>query len=70
MTRIPVISGLEMVKVLYHKGWKPVRQVGTSHLIMKKVGVPDLLSIPMKDELKPGIVHTCIRIAGLTDDDF
>jgi len=39
-------------------------------LIMKKDGVPDLLSIPMKDELKPGIVHTCIRIAGLTEDDF
>jgi hypothetical protein len=37
---------------------------------MKKDGVPDLLSIPMKDELKPEIVHTCIRIAGLTEDDF
>ena len=29
MKRMPVISGLEMVKVLYRKGWKPVRQVGT-----------------------------------------
>jgi hypothetical protein len=39
----------------------------TSHLIMKKEGVPDLLSIPMKDELKHGIVHTRIRITGLAE---
>jgi predicted RNA binding protein YcfA (HicA-like mRNA interferase family) len=68
--RLPVISGLEMVKVLHRKGWKIVRQVGTSHLIMKKEGIPHLLSIPMRDELKPGIVKECIRIAGLIEDDF
>jgi len=67
MTKMPVISGLEMVKMLYRIGWKPIRQVGTSHLIMKKEGVPDILSIPMKDELKSGIVHTRIRITGLTE---
>jgi predicted RNA binding protein YcfA (HicA-like mRNA interferase family) len=68
--KLPVISGLEMEKILYRKGWEPVRQVGTSHLIMKKKGNPDEISIPMHRELKKGIVNRIIKIAELTEDDF
>ena len=38
--KMPVISGLEMVKVLHRKGWIAVRQTG-SHIIMQKDDVPD-----------------------------
>jgi len=67
--KLPVISGREMVKALHRKGWTAVRQTG-SHVIMQKDDVPDEISVPQHDELKPGIVHRCIVIAGLTKDDF
>ena len=67
--KLPVLSGKEMVKVLHRKGWTAVRQTG-SHVIMQKDDVFDELSIPQHNELKPGIVHRCITIAGLTEDDF
>ena len=67
--KLPVVSGREMVKVLHKKGWTAIRQTG-SHVIMQKDDVPDELSVPQHNELKPGIVHRCIDIAGLTEDDF
>jgi predicted RNA binding protein YcfA (HicA-like mRNA interferase family) len=67
--KMPVISGLEMVKVLHRKGWTAIRQTG-SHIIMQKDDVPDEISVPQHRELKPGIVHRCIAIAELTEDDF
>ncbi|WAC05733.1 MAG: type II toxin-antitoxin system HicA family toxin [Methanoregula sp.] len=69
--RLPVISGREMIKVLHRKGWIVSRKTRRgSHVIMQKEGVIDELSVPLHDELKPGIVHRCIAIAGLTGDDF
>jgi predicted RNA binding protein YcfA (HicA-like mRNA interferase family) len=67
--KLPVISGREMVKVLHRKGWKPYRQTG-SHVIMQNADETQELSIPQHRELSVGIVHECIRVAGLTEDDF
>jgi predicted RNA binding protein YcfA (HicA-like mRNA interferase family) len=67
----PVVSGLEMVKILHRRGWTDVRKTRKgSHLIMKKEGVFDNLAIPLHDELTVGVIHHCIVIAGLTDEDF
>ena len=67
--KLPVISGREMVKILYRKGWKVYRQTG-SHIIMQDADGRRELSIPQHRELKPGMVHLCIRQADLTQDDF
>ncbi len=43
----PVISGLEMIKVLRRKGWIVLRKTKTgSHVIMKKEGNPEHLAVP------------------------
>ncbi|MDD1703240.1 MAG: type II toxin-antitoxin system HicA family toxin [Methanoregula sp.] len=67
----PVVSGLEMIKILHRWGWTDVRKTKKgSHLIMKKEGVFDNLAIPLHDELTVGVIPHCIVVAGLTDEDF
>ncbi len=67
--KIPVVSGLEMVKILHRKGWHVYRQTG-SHVIMQNADETLELSIPQHTTLKKGMVHHCIRVAGLNDNDF
>jgi predicted RNA binding protein YcfA (HicA-like mRNA interferase family) len=67
--KLPVISGLEMVKALHRKGWITRRQTG-SHVIMERLDPWAELSIPQHKVLKRGIVHNCFVTAGLTADDF
>jgi len=67
--KLPVISGREMVKILHRKGWKPYRQTG-SHVIMQNSDETLELSIPLHRELSPGVVHECMKVADLRDDDF
>ena len=65
MTRLPVISGFEMVKILTRFGWTPVRQTG-SHCIMKKQGSIFRIFIPQHRELRPGIIHQIMKEADLS----
>jgi predicted RNA binding protein YcfA (HicA-like mRNA interferase family) len=58
-----------MVKILYRKGWKPYRQTG-SHIVMQNTNETEEISIPQHRELSSGIVHECIKVAGLTEEDF
>jgi len=60
MTRLPVVSGFEKVKILTQFGWTPVRQTGC-HCIMKKTGSPFRIVIPQHKELRPGIIHQIIK---------
>jgi len=67
----PVVSGLDMVKILHQRGWTDVRKTlkrQSSH--HEKEGVFDNLAIPLHDELTVGVIHHCIVIAGLTEEDF
>jgi predicted RNA binding protein YcfA (HicA-like mRNA interferase family) len=67
--KLPVISGREMIKILHRKGWIGVSQ-RSSHVKMMHRQKGLKLVIPLHNELKPGVVHECIVMAGLTEDDF
>jgi len=65
MTRLPNISGYEMVKILKRFDWIPVRQTGY-HVIMKKADSIYRIVVPQHKELKPGIIHQIMKEAELS----
>jgi predicted RNA binding protein YcfA (HicA-like mRNA interferase family) len=69
MGKLANISGRDAVKAFEKGGWQPLGQVG-SHLVMVKPGVRANLSIPQHRELSVGTLHTLIRAAGMTVDEF
>ncbi len=62
-------SGAEAVRKFQRAGWKVVRQKG-SHVMLTKEGYQWTLSIPLHDELGPGLLMKLIKQAGLAVDQF
>ena len=69
MPRPPAISGQEAVRAFEKAGWTAARQRG-SHVVLTKPGSIFTLSIPLHDELGPGLLRDQIRKAGLTVQEF
>lgn len=69
MPKLPVVSGNGAVQVFEKAGWNVARQKG-SHVVLVKPGSMYSLSIPLHDELGPGLLRDQIRKAGLTVDEF
>jgi predicted RNA binding protein YcfA (HicA-like mRNA interferase family) len=69
MPRLPAISGKEAVRAFERAGWKVSRREG-SHIIMTKVGMPVILSVPDHRELRRGTLRSLIRKAGMTVEEF
>ena len=67
--RLPVMSGIDVVKAFSRAGWEVARQRG-SHVIMQKEGVDTLLTIPRKKEVKRGTLRGLIADSGLTVEEF
>lgn len=69
MSELPQVSGSEAVKAFGKTGFEIKRQRG-SHVVLKKVGFPLLLSVPLHSELKPGMLRKLIRDANMTVEEF
>ena len=69
MPKLPLVSGKEAVQVFEKTGWNVARQKG-SHVVLVKPGSIYSLSIPLHDELGPGLLRDQIRKAGLTVNEF
>ena len=70
MTKLPVISGLALVKALVKIGYQIDHQTG-SHIILRNVGYPyRRLSIPDHKVIAKGTLRAIIRQAGLTREEF
>ncbi len=65
MSKLPVCSGAEALKVFREFGWTQDRQKG-SHVSMVKSGSFVVLTIPLHPELDRGLLRGLIRKAGLT----
>ncbi|MCK4328007.1 MAG: type II toxin-antitoxin system HicA family toxin [Candidatus Diapherotrites archaeon] len=63
--KLPVVSGRDAVKAFSRVGWKPTRQRG-SHVVLEKAGEEIVLTIPLHNELKKGLLHGLIKDAGLS----
>ncbi len=62
-------SGADAVQKFKLAGWTIARQKG-SHVMMTKPDYQWTLSIPLHNELGPGLLHKLIKQAGLTVDKF
>lgn len=69
MTRLPVCSGADAAAAFQRAGWRRDRQRG-SHVTLTKADVPLVLTVPLHDELGPGLLRVLIRKAGPTVEEF
>jgi predicted RNA binding protein YcfA (HicA-like mRNA interferase family) len=70
VTRLPVVSGREVVRALSRIGYRLDHQTG-SHLILRHDDPPHRrLTVPDHRELAKGTLRSLIRQAGLTVEEF
>ncbi len=69
MSRLPVISGKELVKILQKEGFEAKRQKG-SHVILVKESVKKAVVVPLHSEIDKGTLIEIIRQAGMTREEF
>lgn len=70
MSRLPVLSAKDLIKVLARLGYEIDHQTG-SHIILRNTHYPfRRLTIPNHNEIAKGTLHAIIRQAGLSLDEF
>jgi len=70
VSRLPVLSGQELCKLLAKVGYQVDHQTG-SHIILRNENPPHRrLTVPMHREIAKGTLRAIIRQAGLTRAEF
>lgn len=69
MSRLPVLSGRQVVRVFGRLGWEVARQRG-SHVILVKAGHIATLSVPDHREVAQGTLRGLLRRAWVTPEEF
>ena len=70
MTRLPIVSGREVMKALRKIGYELDHQKG-SHMILRNINPPyRRLTVPDHKEIAKGTLRAIIRQAGLTVEKF
>ena len=70
MSKLPVLSGQELCKLLAKVGYHVGHQTG-SHIILRNENPPHRrLTVPMHREIAKGTLRAIIRQAGLTRSEF
>lgn len=67
MSKLPLLSWRDVVKVLAKAGFRAARQKG-SHIILVKDEL--IVPVPKYDEIKRGLLMEIIAEAGLTREEF
>lgn len=67
MSKLPLLSWRDVVKVLSKAGFKVNRTKG-SHIILVKNSV--IIPVPRHDEIKRGLLIEIISEAGMTKEEF
>jgi predicted RNA binding protein YcfA (HicA-like mRNA interferase family) len=69
MSKLPICSGEEAIKVFMKAGWLYGRTKG-SHVTLYKPDNPTVLTIPLHKSLDRGLLRDQIKRAGMTVDRF
>ena len=71
MSKLPVVSGKDLIKALEKSGFVVLRQKG-SHVSMEKHDADThwRTIVPMHRELRPGTLHDILKQTGITRDDL
>jgi len=70
MTKLPVLSGHELIKILKKAGFKPIRQKGSHIILVKESESKKALVVPNHHEIDTGTLIEIIRQAGMKREDF
>lgn len=69
--KLPVISGIEVIKRLKKAGFIAVRQRGSHVRLEKFDGEKTLkITVPLHAEMKRGTLHQIIKSAGFSAEEF
>jgi predicted RNA binding protein YcfA (HicA-like mRNA interferase family) len=70
MSRLPVVSGKILCKVLAHLGYEIDHQTG-SHIILRNMNSPyRRLTVPNHKEVAKGTLRSILRNSGITVEEF
>ena len=70
MSKLPVVSGQEVVKALAHIGYEFDHQKGSHVVLRQRVPPHRRVTIPNHKEVARGTLRSIIRETGLTVDEF
>lgn len=72
MSKLPKLSGEEVIKILTrYFGFKVSRQRGSHVVLVKHEGGRKITTVvPLHDELKPGTLMGVLRLAEVKKEDF
>jgi len=69
--KLPIISGLEIIKRLKRAGFIATRQKGSHVRLEKFDGEKTIkITVPLHSEMKKGTLNRIIKDAGLTHEEF
>lgn len=69
LSKIPLLSALEIIKVLTDFGFKPVRQTG-SHIHLLHPETRRLVTVPDHPELATGTLLSILKQANIDKEEF
>lgn len=69
MTKLPVLSGQDCIKVLAKAGFAVHHQKG-SHIVLRRENPRAMVVVPNHRELDRGTLRAIVRQAGLSLEDF
>ena len=70
MSRLPVVSGKMLCKILAELGYEIDHQTG-SHIILRNTNAPyRRLTVPNHKEIAKGTLRSILRSSGLTVEEF
>ncbi len=71
MSKLPVVSAHDVIRVLEKIGYRQVRQRGSHIRLRDETNANHLpLTVPNHKTIKPGLLRKLIRDSGLSVDEF
>lgn len=69
--KLPQISGLKLIKILYKFGFITIRQRGSHVRLEKKIDNEVIkLTVPLHDKLKKGTLLSIIKASKINEEEF
>ncbi|MGA2321772.1 MAG: type II toxin-antitoxin system HicA family toxin [Solirubrobacteraceae bacterium] len=71
MSRLPAVSGKQLIKILESQDWY-VKRIRGSYHILRHPTIPDALPVPVhgSSPIKPGTLGNILRTAGIGREAF
>jgi predicted RNA binding protein YcfA (HicA-like mRNA interferase family) len=70
MTRIPPVSGRELVDALGRKGFQVIRIKGSHHVLRHVDGRMTVVPVHGREEIGPGLLAKILRDCDMSRDDL